>query len=302
MHTRSLYTMTAALLTAAGAVGFASGRSAVQDAKAADVLAAARKAIGAGALEGLRTFSVEAAVKRNVHERQMAADVEVLLALPDKYVRAERGAGPVGAGFAFGFNGDRPVRPANSTIGGGGMMMIRIGPGGPPPAEPLSPEAQQRADEELLRGQRAEVSRLMLGWFAAAHPSLAAQYAYAGEAVAPDGKAHVIDVKAEDGFAARLFVDQETHLPLMVTYQGVAPRIVSVARGSGPRPAAPMSGPDGPRDETEMSIFFDDWREAGGLMFPHVMRRAAEGTTNEEWTVSRVRVNPQIDPRRFEGS
>ena len=301
MHTPTLNAVTAALLAAACTIGFASGTSHIQDTKAQDVLAAARKAIGAGTLDGLRTLSVEGTLKRNVNERQMAAEVELLLALPDKYVRSERGAGPVGAGFAFGFNGGRPIRPANSTMGGGGMMMIRIGPGGPPPAEPLSPEAQQRADEELLRTQRAEISRLMLGWFAAAHPSLAAQYSYAGDAVAPDGKAHVIDVRAEDAFAARLFIDQQTNLPLMVTYQGVAPRIVSVSRGRGPRPA-PLPDPQGPRPLAEISVFFEDWREAGGLTFPHVMRRATDGTTNEEWTVSRVRVNPQIDPRKFDGN
>ena len=30
----------------------------------------------------------------------------------------------------------------------------------------------------------------------------------------------MIDVKNADNFAARLFIDQQTHLPLMVTYQG----------------------------------------------------------------------------------
>ena len=41
----------------------------------------------------------------------------------------------------------------------------------------------------------------MLGWFAAAHPSLSVEYTYAGEAESPDGKADVIDVKNADGFA-----------------------------------------------------------------------------------------------------
>ena len=43
----------------------------------------------------------------------------------------------------------------------------------------------------MLRSARADISRLMLGWFAAAHPSLDAQYTYAGEAESPDGKADV---------------------------------------------------------------------------------------------------------------
>ena len=68
---------------------------------------------------------------------------------------------------------------------------------------------------------------MMLGWFGTAHPALQATYTYAGEAESPDGKAHVIDVKNADGFAARLFIDQNNYLPLMVTYKGRQPRVMT---------------------------------------------------------------------------
>ena len=29
--------------------------------------------------------------------------------------------------------------------------------------------------------------------------------------------------------------------------------------------------------------------------------RASAGTTNEEWTVGKVKVNPKVDPKKFEG-
>ena len=51
----------------------------------------------------------------------------------------------------------------------------------------------------------------------------------------------------------------------------------------------------------EYALFFEDWREVGGIKFPHKMRRAMGGTTNEEWTVGKVKVNPKIDPKKFEG-
>ena len=51
----------------------------------------------------------------------------------------------------------------------------------------------------------------------------------------------------------------------------------------------------------EYSLFFDDWREVGGIKFPHRLRRAMSGATNEEWTINKVRVNPKIDPKKFEG-
>lgn len=49
----------------------------------------------------------------------------------------------------------------------------------------------------------------------------------------------------------------------------------------------------------EFSLFFDDWREVDGVVFPHVMRRASGGETTEEWTVSKVRINPKLDAKTF---
>lgn len=298
----------AAALSAAVMSGAAT--AAAEDAKAAEVLAAARKAIG-GKAASLDTLAVEAALQRNVGSVQMSSDVEILVDLPDKYLRADSPRGGMAGPLTMGFSGEKVIRPAGSSLGPGGAMMIRIGPGGPAPAtEKLTPDEQARAEAALRRSAQADISRLMLGWLAAAHPALGATYTYAGEAESPDGKAHVIDVTAPEGFAARLFIDQQTQLPLMVTFQAVQPRVV---RMEGPR-GGRGQGRGAPADElrkleeetappalVENTLFFDDWRDVGGLRFPHSIRRAAGGTTNEEWTVNRVRVNPKIDPRKFHG-
>ena len=163
----------------------------------------------------------------------------------------------------------------------------------------------------------------MLGWFAMAHPSLSVQYSYAGEAESPDGKAFMVDVKNSDGFAARLFIDEKTHLPLMVTYQGPQPRMITVDGGRAGGDGAQSQGrrqmtPDEQKKMAadaeaqleqmkkqapamvEYALFFDDWRDEDGIKFPHSFRRAAAGTTTEEWTVNKVKVNPKIDPKKFE--
>ena len=82
----------------------------------------------------------------------------------------------------------------------------------------------------------------MLGWFGDGPPLDRRRHTrYAGEAESPDGKAFVIDVKNADGFAARLFIDEKTHLPLMVTYKGPQPRWSRRAAGrpGGDRRQAP---------------------------------------------------------------
>ena len=325
MRIRSLVTAT---LIAGAATGAAA--RAGEDSKATETLAAARKAIGGRKLETLKTFSMEAALTRNVNNMQLASDVELLFELPDKYLRADTSSGMMNMTMAMGFSGEKPIRPANAVSMAGGGMMIRMGGPGPAvPAEKPTPEEQEKVDKQLLRASRADISRLMLGWFAMAHPALSADYRYAGEAESPDGKAHVIDVRNADGFSARLFIDQETRLPLMVTYQGPQPRVIMQG---APRPAGPGvqhggAAPAARRDMSdeerqklradaeqqikdlqaqppamvEFSLYFDDWREVDGIKFPHKLRRAMSGSTNEEWAIDKVKVNPRIDPKKFEG-
>ena len=312
------------------------GMRAEGDSKAADVLAAARKAIGDKKLDALKTLTVEAQVLRNVGAMQLTTDTEILLDLPDRYLRADT-SGSMSGGFTSGFNGDKVIRPAGASmaVAGGGMVIRMGGPGGPmpPPGEKPSPEEQERMDKAMLRSARAELSRLMLGWFAAAHPSLSVEFTYAGEAEAPDGKADVVDAKNADGFNARLFIDRETRLPLMVTYKGPQPRVVTAGgpiRQTAPTAAAAQGSAQPaperremteeerkkareeaekqleaartqPQAMVEFTLFFDDWRDVGGIKFPHKLRRAMSGATNEEWTVAKVKVNPTIDPKKFEG-
>lgn len=279
-----------------------------QDAKASEVLAQTRKALGGKKLDALKAVSIEADMARNVNNMQMTSKVEMHVELPDKYVRIEESRGGMGIVLNNGFNGDKAILPGGGNVSmQGGAMVFRMGPGGAvPEGTKPTPEQQAEMTRAALRSQRSEISRLMLGWFGMAHPALPVQYTYAGEAESPDGKAHVIEVKDPDGFSARLFIDQNNYLPLMVSYQGRAPRVMT-SGGPMVTHAAPGAA-DAAKQVAQMtqqspmvdiSLFFDDWREVDGLQFPHVMRRASAGTTNEEWTISKVRVNPKIDAKKF---
>ena len=303
--------------------------------KAAQIIAAARKAIGGTKLDGLKTFSVESGLQRNVGTMQFNADVELVLDLPDKYLRQET---PVGSGMVIsggglsGFNGERTLQKISPTgMPGGGGMVIRMGGAGMPAntGEKLTPEQMEQMRKTLVRNSQGEATRFMLGWFAIAHPASNAQYTYAGEAESPDGKAYVIDVKNADNFAARLFIDQQTSLPLMVTYKAPQPRMIGAGPGmqvstSGGAHAVPApAGREMTEEEqkkaredaekgiqelqrqppvlADYAIYFEEWRDADGVKFPFKMRRAVDGTTTEEWTVSKIKVNPKVDLKRFAG-
>ena len=322
-----LMAVTLVAVTTAATVG--------QDAKATEILAASRKAIGDKKLDALKTLSVEATLQRNLGNFQNQADVEMLFEMPDKYVRTDRSSGMMNMNLSTGFNGSKAIMPSGMRMmpGGTAFTMTVGGPvGHAPEAEKPTPEQLEQMNKLQLRSYRQEISRLMLGWFATAHPSLNATYTFAGEAESPDGKAYVIDVKDADGFAARLFVDVNSKLPLMVTYQG-RQRMVMTSAGTPGTARVASAGSGGQttarqlteeemkklREQTEKGVadlktmaaqpapmieytlFFDDWREIDGINFPHVIRRAASGTTDEEWTISKVKVNPKLDAKRFAG-
>lgn len=82
--------------------------------------------------------------------------------------------------------------------------------------------------------------RLTLGMFAGSFGSYPLTFTYAGQAEAPQGSADVLDVKGPANFSAKLFVNSQTHLPIMISWTA-AP----AGRGRGMGPGGPP-GAGGP--------------------------------------------------------
>jgi hypothetical protein len=89
----------------------------------------------------------------------------------------------------------------------------------------------------------------------------------------------------------------------MVTYKAPQPRMM-MTRIGGAAPVTPERIQELQRTPpvvADYTVFFDEWRDADGLKFPFKMRRAMGSETIEEWTVTKVKVNPKVDPKRFAG-
>src|SRR5512132_134387 len=133
------------------------------DAKAQEVIATTRKAIGGKKLDALQSLSVQAGGQRNVGNFQLTSEVEMFVDLPDKYMRAETSSGgPMTITNISGFNGETPIKASGGSGIAGGAMIIRMGPGaatGPagPAAEKPTPEQQQEIDRQLARAARQEI-------------------------------------------------------------------------------------------------------------------------------------------------
>lgn len=200
------------------------------DAKVGEILTAARQALGGeAALSEIQTLSVTGATRRIMGEREIAGDVTLDFVLPDKMKRTDSFGIPGGPTMerVSVLNGNE-VWDDSTNRGGGGFMMRMGGPGGPG-REPTQ-EERQRMREAQAKRMKGEMARHALAFLLRTDASVT----YAGEAEADDGKADVLEVTPEGGTAMKLFIDQATHLPLMISYEGVLPRMV-VARG-GQRP------------------------------------------------------------------
>jgi hypothetical protein len=262
--------------------------------KSAEVLSDARKAIGGETrINAVKTIVATGKSQRQMGQMQVSGELEVAVALPDRYVRTQVD-NIMGNSITReeGFNGstllERSVTPPGANI------MIRFaGPEGDPDSEASKQRRVQRHKNEL--------ARLLVAWLLTAPSYTEAQFSYAGEAESPDGRAHMFDVKGADGLAMRVFIDKETRRPLMLTFQGRPPMMrTQRARAGEPAPAQGHgAGEVTLPPMTEITWFIDDFRKVGDLWLPHRMTQAADGKTIEEWEFSKIVVNEPIKDDRF---
>ena len=110
----------------------------------------------------------------------------------------------------------------------------------------------------------ARFARLALGMFAASPAAFPLEFTYAGEAESADGKADVIDVKGEGEFAVRLFVDQQTHLPLMLSWMDKEPLVMTMGTGGPGRAGGPGGSTFVASGGGGGAAVHQTWQPAGG--------------------------------------
>ena len=51
--------------------------------------------------------------------------------------------------------------------------------------------------------------------------------------------------------------------------------------------------------EIDQSWAFSDYKNVGGFNLPHLVVKTQEGRTNEEWVISKYKVNPKLAADKF---
>jgi hypothetical protein len=333
-----------ALALVAGCVAVCDSNLQGQAPEAGQVLAAARDALGGEkSLAGVKTFVATGRTRQIRGNNLVPIEFEISCELPDKFVRKDEIPAQDTDLTVTGFRGDDLIQfppqspgraggPPGPAAGRGANEAPSTGRASGPPSDgrgrggpPVSP-AQQR-----LTTTKQEFARLMLGVLATSFPAYPLTFKYAAEGEAPEGKADILDVTGPANFAARLVVQRNTHLPVMLMWQ-VPPTNVIVRLPGQPAPeglpagAVMVDGPAPPastasqadRDEYATTIaalrrqalaqakpidyrmYYADYRTVNGVKWPFRIRRAIAGTTIEETTFDRISINVKIDPRKFE--
>lgn len=287
------------IIAAAAAEPFPGVNAQDAAAKAQQLIAQARAALGG---DKLKSLSVTGSYRRTFGQMEMTGEVSYDLLLPDKMMKTET-MNPMPSleiTRVETLNGDDVWEDQQQHGGGGGMMIFRRGPGGPG-ADP------EKAREMMRQGVRSDFARLAIGLLLTTPSSFPVEYSFAGEAESPDGKADVLEAKGPGGFAIRLFLDQKTHRPLMLAYNARKPRVMTQTAAPGahrnPEEAEKkmkeMEAEASKQPDVEFRIYFSDYREVSGVSIPHKMTKSIEDEVNEETEIKNVKINPQLNPEKF---
>lgn len=201
------------------------------------ILADVRAALGGEAkLADVRTLTVEGRSTRPAPDgTSRASNFDMAFELPGKFSKKDVLANMNGMEISrtAGFNGDGLVEIMDTPPQMGGMVFIRPAAGGSPTGAEPTPEELATRRQAMLSSNKKDFARLTLGMFATSFPAYPLEFSYGGVAQAPEGQAHVIDVKGADNFVAKLFVDTRTHLPLMLSWMDKEPLQMTMTGGPG---------------------------------------------------------------------
>jgi hypothetical protein len=273
------------------------------DAKAAQLLAQARAALGGEKnLARVQGLTLSGAYERTLGDRQLSGELTIDLQLPDRMLRTET-MNPVGDMTVIveqGINGEKLLRNQR-TLNGPPGAFVRMAP----------PPANAEAEAQAVRNARAEMARTVLALILTSPSSLPIEFTYGGEAEADEGKADVVDAKGAGSFAAKIFLDQKTHRPLLLQYRGVAPQIrIQTQQVQGPpdperlrraeQAARDAAGTPPAPQVVDITLYLDDYKAVDGVMLPHHLSRSVDGKPTEDMTFKTIKVNPTFKPATFE--
>jgi hypothetical protein len=258
-----------------------------------DPLAAMRTALGGETvLDGVKTWSASGNRTLVAGGRGKVLSLEQLAMLPEHFLEIRRdfdSGGPIRIDITYynGFAGTELLRRTDSTI-------------------PFPPDSGRARDH--WEKHRRDFQRLMLVLTGRLPFGGDLSVTLVGQDTAAEQPVDVFEVRAADGFLARLYVNQKTHLPVVVAWLAPPPvfittsssAVVGGGRVLSQSPAPPVNVPDqSASPDVTWSLWLSDYKTRDGVTWPHKLQTKVGDRTIAEEKISRYRLNPRIDQRRF---
>ena len=285
-----------------------------QERNAAAVLAEMREALGgAAAIDAVKTFSASGSRTMNTPVGSRRLGLEWFALRPDHFleVRRDSPSGPIAIDIVYynGLAGSRVIQKTDAR----GLSFPET------KYADNSPAAIAAREQVALLRQARAYARILLVLTGTSTTAYPLRLVYAGVEQAEGKSYDVIEATGPDGSTLRLHIDATTHLPAMLTWLEDLPSVVvttsvvtttSVVRvpsGSMPPvlPPPPPSLPPSPPPATtrrgtgKSRWLFKDFKVQDGIRWPRVIEEEFDGKT-EEIRLGRIKINPRIDPGKFD--
>lgn len=226
---------------------------------------------GADRLRAVQSFSMTGTFRRAFPDRDRSGVYEISFLSPDKFKKVETAEMTSDLRITL-------TQTLNKNEGWSdtylkkGELELSIGKPGSG-AQSTSPNARKQ--------MRADFARHLLAWFIADPTLYSMGFNYARQD--PASGTLMINLNGPDDFSARVVLDPNTHLPLMMNYRG-RPPLIEVNEREMKEAAAPY--------ETEIQVYFSDYRAENGIVLPHHIKVESGGKFLEEFKMNSCRVNP----------
>ncbi len=262
--------------------------------RAEEALKKAREALGGEAkLKEIQNVTITGSFRRDNNGQDQAGEKRLDLLLPDKFKSSDTISLIAGIELTIvnALNGNQAWSDSRTNAGNAQVMTMRRGGN------------EQQNSEEQAKRLRAEFTRYMLALFLMPPPGATVEYG--GEAEAPDGRADIVVLKEANVVIGKLFIDQKTNRPLMMTYRDVAMRMKTMKSTGGAGDVdkltkeAQSNSPA--REESDMQMHFSDYKAEKGIMLPHLITITVNDKPYEEWVLKSFKVNsPDLTAKAFE--
>jgi hypothetical protein len=218
-------------------------------------------------------------------ENASYGNFDVDVELPDKFL-VEREWPTAFTRQVSGFNGKQLLE---QTRGANGIWLD-------------TPLGEARSDGSARAMRARELVRYLLALLLTVPESYQVRFTDAGDKGGGLARADVLEATGLNNFSARLFFDQQTGRLAMITYSeppAVGPPASRTAEAAG---QVLFKSLEVPKDASDLGddvrMLVGNYKQDAALLFPHKVRFEV-GPLAEEWSVTRVTVNPRFEPSPF---